>query len=75
MVTVPASTIVRVEPLMVATLVSELVKVTANPELAVALKLRVESEVLQSGMVVKVMVCDRSAVMARFKLTLEAAEK
>jgi len=66
---------VRVEPLMVATLVSELVKVTANPELAVALKLRVESEVLQSGIAVKVMVCDRSAVMARFKLTLEAAEK
>jgi hypothetical protein len=75
MVTVPASTMVRVEPLTVATFVSELVKLTVRPELAEAFRLTVETEVLQSGMDAKVMVWERSAVMVRLTEILEAAEK
>jgi hypothetical protein len=75
MVTVPASTMVRVEPLTVATFVSELVKLTVRPELAEAFRLTVETEVLQSGMDAKVMVWERSAVMVRLTVTSEAAEK
>jgi hypothetical protein len=75
MVTVPASTIVRVEPLTVALSVSELVKLTIRPELAEAFRLTVETEVLQSGMVAKVMVWERSAVMVKLTVTSDAAEK
>ena len=56
MVTVPGPTMVAVVPLMVTTLVSELVKETVSPELAVAERLTEDTDVLQSGIGEKVMV-------------------
>jgi len=76
MVTVPGPTMVRVDPLTVATSVSVLVKVIASPEEAEAEdRSMVDTVVLTSAMGGKVMVCERSCVMVRLKLTLLAAEK
>ena len=75
MVTVPGPTMVAVVPLMVTTLVSELVKETVSPELAVAERLTEDTDVLQSGIGEKVMVWERLSVMVSAKVALVAAEK
>ena len=66
---------VAVVPLMVTTLVSELVKETVSPELAVAERLTEDTDVLQSGIGEKVMAWERLSVMVSAKVALVAAEK
>ena len=66
---------VTVDPLTVATSVSELAKLTVRPELAEADRLTEETEVLQSGIGAKVMVWERFWVIVRLKVALVAAEK
>jgi hypothetical protein len=66
---------VTVDPLTVATSVSELAKLTVSPELAEADRLTEETEVLQSGIGAKVMFWERFWVMVRLKVALLAAEK
>jgi hypothetical protein len=66
---------VAVDPLTVATSVSELAKLTVSPELAVAERLTEDTDVLQSGIGAKVMVWERLSVMVSAKVALVAAEK
>ena len=75
MVTVPGPTMVTVDPLTVATSVSELAKLTVRPELAEADRLTDETEVLQSGIGAKVMFWERFWVIVRLKVASDAAEK
>ena len=75
MVTVPGPTMVTVDPLTVATSVSELAKLTASPELAEADRLIVDTVVLTSAIGAKVMFWERFWVMVRLRVTLLAAEK
>ena len=74
-VTVPGPTMVAVDPLTVTTFRSELVNVMGSPDVALADRLMLDTEVLVSAISAKVIVWDRFSVMVRLKFTLVAASK